>query len=102
METTQLQRTLREGRYRRIAAEIAEIREAARLMAEQADDAFLTAAAEFLTVQAPLLHGENETCTGETLPWGQGITKDPDMLTTPARSALLMARAYLTEQRRLF
>ena len=40
METTQLQRMLREGRYRRIAAEIAEIREAARLMAEQADDAF--------------------------------------------------------------
>ncbi|MFC8454113.1 hypothetical protein [Kitasatospora sp. NPDC057223] len=82
METTELQRTLREGRYRRIAGEIAEIRAAARLMAEQ-DDAFLTAS------------GENEHCTGETLPWGKDTTEDPDTLAAPARSALLMARAYL-------
>ncbi len=101
METTELQRTLREGRYRRLAGEIAEIREAARLMAEQ-DDAFLTASAQFLTVQARLLHGENETCTGETLPWGKDTTEDPDTLATPARSALLMARAYLAGHRRLF
>ncbi|MFC8453084.1 hypothetical protein [Kitasatospora sp. NPDC057223] len=94
METTELQRTLREGRYRRIAAEIAEIREAARLMTEQ-DGAFLAASAEFLTVQARLLHGENEHCTGEALPWGKDTTEDPDTLPTPARSALLMARAYL-------
>ena len=100
METSERQRTLRDGRYRRIAGEIVEIREAARLMADQ-DDPFLTAASEFLSVQARLLHGENETCTGEVLPWGKDTAEDPDMLPTPARSALLMARAYTEGHRRL-
>ncbi|MFC8448164.1 hypothetical protein [Kitasatospora sp. NPDC057223] len=47
-----------------IAGEIAGIREAARLVAEQGEE-FFAASAEFLTVGARLLHGENETCTGE-------------------------------------
>ncbi|MFD5616461.1 hypothetical protein [Kitasatospora sp. NPDC127060] len=94
VETSPIERTLAAGRYKRVAGEIAEIRMAAQLMAEDAD-ACRRETSAFLTVQARLLNGENEHATGADLPWGRDTKEVPDELPSPARSALLIARAYL-------
>ena len=51
----------------------------------------------FLAVQARLLNSENEQATGADLPWGRDTKEVPDELPCSARSALLIARAYLAE-----
>lgn len=58
MERTPIQRALANGQYKRVADEVAEIRDVARLLAQDGD-AFHRATGEFLTVQVRLLDSEN-------------------------------------------
>ena len=95
VERSPVQRALANSRYKRVVGEVAEIREAAELMT-RSGDAFHRATGEFLTVQARLLDAENESCLGTELPWHKDTAETPGMLPPATRSALLIARAYLS------
>jgi len=98
VERSPVQRALANSRYKRVVGEVAEIREAAELMTHSGDP-FHQATSVFLTVQARLLDNENESCLGTELPWHNDTAETSGMLPSAARSALLIARAYLTEHR---
>ena len=83
-----------EGTAARIRCEVAELRTAAERLA--ARGAFEAAVAEFLTVQAKMLERAGGTAERADSMRREDDTLDaPGMFPSPARSALLIARAHL-------
>jgi hypothetical protein len=97
-EATVAEITRAEGTAARIRREVAEMRAAAERLRD-GGDAFDTAVADFLTVEATALERNGgEARYAETLSSDQDTRERHGMLATAARSALLIARAY-TEAR---
>lgn len=86
-----------EGTAARIRGEVAEIRTAAERLA--AGSPFEAAVGDFLRVQAAVLERNGGTIQqAENLSRGEDTREDPGMLATPARCALLIARAHLAQE----
>lgn len=83
-----------EGTANRIRREVADIRHAAEQLADGGP--FESQVAEFLTAQATMLERAGSTPQrADSLRPEEDTREDPGTFPTPARSALLIARAYL-------
>ncbi|MEU1133355.1 hypothetical protein ABZ383_26460 [Streptomyces sp. NPDC005900] len=88
-----------EGTAARVRREVADMRAAAERLAS--GTAFEVAVATFLQTEATLLERRGaEARYAAVLPWDKDTRAEPGMLPTAARSALLIARAYLAAEPR--
>jgi hypothetical protein len=97
VERNAVDRALVSARYQRVTGEITDPRQAAGLM--DITDPLARETAAFLATQAPLLERENESCIGIELSWRTDTRENAEELPSAARSALLIARAYLASRR---
>ncbi|MFD4795906.1 hypothetical protein [Streptomyces anulatus] len=95
-EATAMEIDRAEGTAARIRSEVAEMRSAVEQLASNGP--FEIQVAEFLTVQATMLERAGSTAQrADSMRREEDTLHDPDTFPSPARSALLIARAYLAK-----